>query len=211
MTQLSNLSSTRILDYPKNLYRSCKWQILKGLSRGWINRTTFLDPHDITHGQTAESQFPPKRFLGGYQAGDWDLQLISVESHPLYRSYEAHFQNGEPWENTPFFQFALDSIKQGKAFRSEYTTPQALLHRFQKCDDLYHAIEKYGYKSNHQLFQEGAIKNALELRDEVTVNIGRDGAFILNDGWHRFATARMLGITIITVRICAVHTTNKLK
>lgn len=166
---------------------------------------TLLEPGTVKFGQTPESQFPPKRFLGGYRDGDWDQQLIPVESHLLYRSYVQHFSKGEAWENTPFFKFALKTIEQGQPFRGEYDSPEALQRRFEKCDRLYDAIEREGYKSNHQLYEEGKLSNILELLDEVTVNLARDGSLILNDGWHRFATARLLNIPAIPARICARH------
>jgi hypothetical protein len=164
-----------------------------------------IEPLAIRFGQTPESQIPAKQFLGGYRGGDWDKQLIPVESHLLYKSYVQHFANGEPWENTPFYEFALQSIELGQPFRGEYNTPEALQRRFEKCDRLYDTIKREGYKSNHQLYSEGKLSNILELRDEVTVNLARDGTVILNDGWHRFATARLLNIQTIPVRLCARH------
>ncbi|MEJ2394335.1 MAG: hypothetical protein P8045_07710 [Candidatus Thiodiazotropha sp.] len=164
-----------------------------------------IEPGAIKFGQTPESQFPPKRFLGGEQGGNWDRQVIPVESHLLYRSYVQHFIQGETWENTPFYAFALETIEQGRPFRGEYATPEALQQRFEKCDQLYAVMAQEGYKSNHQLFSEGKLDNILELMDEVTVNLGRDGGVILNDGWHRFTTARLLKIPQIPVRICARH------
>jgi hypothetical protein len=159
----------------------------------------------IQFGQTPESQFPPKRFLGGYRDGDWDRQLIPVESHLLYQSYVQHFSKGEPWKDTPFYEFALKTIEQGRPFRGEYDSPEALQRRFEKCDRLYDTIEREGYKSNHQLYEEGKLDNILELLDEVTVNLARDGSVILNDGWHRFTTARLLEIKTIPARVCARH------
>jgi hypothetical protein len=165
-----------------------------------------IEPGAIKFGQTPESQFPPKRFLGGYQDGDWDQQLIPVESHLLYRSYVQHFAQGDPWENTPFFEFALKKIERGEPFRGEYNSPEALQRRFEKCDRLYELIQREGYKSNHQLYKEGKLDNILELLDEVTVNLARNGSVVLNDGWHRFATAKLLNIQKIPVRLCAQHT-----
>lgn len=200
MTQ-SNL----LLITAKNVYRRGKWLYLNLTSKGRINEMTAIDPASVTYGQTPESQFPPKKFLGGYIAGDWDTQRIPVESHPLYLSYAQHFKEGASWEETPFFSFALKSIEQGQPFRGEYATPEALKRRFEKCDRLYETIRKEGYKSNHQLYAEGKLDNILDLMDEVTVNLARDGSIILNDGWHRFATARLLGIPSIPARLCARH------
>ncbi|MCU7845543.1 MAG: hypothetical protein KZQ93_17070 [Candidatus Thiodiazotropha sp. (ex Monitilora ramsayi)] len=164
-----------------------------------------INPADITFGQKPESQFPPKRFYGGYREGDWDLETIPVESHLLYQSYVQHFIDGDAWEHTPFFQFAMQSIENGVPFRDEYDSMNGLKLRFQKCDRLYESVKKDGYKSNHQLYAAGIIQNKLELLDEVTVNIARDKTIILNDGWHRFATTRILEIPEITVRVCARH------
>ena len=194
----------------KGLYRICRWQYLKIISRGRVETTITVDPRKISFGQTPESQFSPKQYLGGYQDGDWDYQVLPVESHPLYQSYVIHFLDGKPWEDTPFFQSALDLVGSGKAFRGEYRDPEAIKHRFAKCDALYNTIKEHGYKSNRRLYSEGTIDNILEVMDEITVNIGRDGNIILNDGWHRFCTVRMLGSCEIPVRVCAIHPQSKL-
>ena len=205
MTNLPQITASNLLSIPKLFYRRLKWYYLFIRSFGRINRILIINPADIEYGQTPESQFPPKKFLGGYRDGDWDKKVLPVESHLLYDSFIQHFQHSEPWENTRFFQFALDSINMGKPFRGEYDSYESLLIRFKKCDQLYRTIEKNGYKSNRQLYSEGKIRNILELLDEVTVNIDRDGNLILNDGWHRFATARILNVPKITVRLCATH------
>ena len=194
------------LEHSKTLYRIGRWHYLKFLSKGWLDRTINIRPQEIILGQKPESQFPPKRFLGGYRSGEWDLEVLAVEDHPLYKSYVQHFSEGESWENTPFFKSALATITEGKAFRGEYKDLEALRKRFKKCDTLFDTIRKQGYKSNHQLYAEGLIDNILDLMDEVTVNIGREGNYILNDGWHRFATVRVLGVQEIPARLCALHT-----
>jgi hypothetical protein len=194
-----------LLKTSKALFRRGKWLYLNLVSRGRINEMIEIDPRAIRFGQTPESQFPSKQFLGGYRDGDWDKQLIPIESHLLYKSYIQHFVNGAPWESTPFYEFALKSIELGQPFRDEYDTPEELQRRFKKCDQLYDTIKREGYKSNHQLYSEGKLHNILELRDEVTVNLSRDESIILNDGWHRFTTARLLNIPTIPVRLCARH------
>jgi hypothetical protein len=193
----------------KNIYRRAKWYTLYLRSFGKINQSLVINPSDIQYGQLPESQFSPKRFLGGYRDGDWDLQVLAIEDHPLYISYKQHFLDGQAWESTPFYQAALESIRQNRPFRGEYKDTEALNRRFNKCDQLYASIAEDGYKSNHQLYAEGRISNILDLMDEITINLDRDGNFILNDGWHRFATARLLGISQITTRLCAIHPSAK--
>jgi hypothetical protein len=189
----------------KYFYRRARWYSLYIRSFGKINRSLIVNPCEIQYGQLPESQFQPKRFLGGYSDGDWDLQVLAIEDHPLYISYKLHFLDGQAWENTPFYQAALESIRQNKPFRGEYHDAEALDRRFKKCDKLYASVAKHGFKSNHQLYAEGKISNILDLMDEITINIDRNGNYILNDGWHRFATARLQGITQITTRLCAIH------
>ncbi|MCU7806958.1 MAG: hypothetical protein KZQ73_03690 [Candidatus Thiodiazotropha sp. (ex Semelilucina semeliformis)] len=209
MTSSQRGHTNRLSAWPKAIYRKLKWQYLNAISRGSINEVILIDPCAIEYGQKPESQFPPKKFLGGYEDGDWDQQVIPVESHLLYQSYIQHFLNGEPWKSTPFFNFALESIKKGVPFRGEYDSVEKLKQRFEKCDHLYFTIKRDGYKSNHQLYDEGKIDNKLDLLDEISVNRARDGSIILNDGWHRFASARLLKISSIPARLCAKHTLSR--
>ena len=164
-----------------------------------------INPTEVQFGQTPGSQFSAKRFLGGIRGGDWDREIEPIQSHPLYVSYVEHFQQGIAWEETPFFKSAMALIDDGKPFRDEYDSRESLLKRFHKCDRLHQSISADGYKSNRQLYAEGKIDNILALMDEVTVNIGRHGEIILNDGWHRFVSARLLQLPSIPVRLCATH------
>ena len=195
-----------MLKLAKTVYRNSRWYYIKFLSGGRINDIKQIDPCSLEFGQTPNSQFPPKRFYGGYQDGDWDRQVIPIESHALFKSYVMHFLEGKVWESTPLFQFALETIDKGIPFRDEYSDLKSLKRRFNKCDQLFAKIQQDGFKSNHQLYEEGKIENILDLMDEVTVNRARDGSFILNDGWHRFVTARLLNLPTIPVRLCAQHT-----
>jgi hypothetical protein len=189
----------------KPLYRQLKWAYLYMITKGRVNETVTVKPAEIIYGQNPNSQFIAKKCLGVVTGGNWDRDVLPVESHLLYQSYKKHFIDGEPWNTTPFYEFAVKTIQSGVPFRDEYTTIQSLNDRFKKCDNLYSRIREQGFKSNHKLYEEGIIDNKLELLDEVTVNVARDGSYILNDGWHRFTTARLLNVNTITVRVCAIH------
>ncbi len=189
----------------KGAYRQCKWQAIRVLSSGRSTTLSHVNPADIVVGQTPSSQFPVRSTYKFTRDGDWDKEVVPVEDHLLYRSYVMHFIEQRAWEDTPFFQFAMEQIDTLGSFRGEYNSVEMLRARFSKCDALYRQIESDGYKSNRALYAEGKIDNILFLLDEVTVNISRDGQYILNDGWHRFASARLLNIENIPVRILVSH------
>jgi hypothetical protein len=193
----------------KFLYRYTKWAYLNIRYRSKVKDLLIINPVEIKYGQLPESQFPAKTYFSKYQDGDWDLKVLPVESHQLYVSYVQHYQQGVPWNMTPVYKFAEEMIEKGVPYRGEYQNHQALNTRFDKCDRLFESIKEQGYKSNRMLFREGKLDNILDLLDEITVNISRDGSVILNDGWHRFITARILNITEITVRVCAKHKQRK--
>lgn len=186
-------------------YRKLKWLYLYVRSGGRIKQTLEINPSEIVYGQKPESQFPARSHLGGYKDGDWDLDVIPVESHHLYQSYLQHFVEGKPWEKTPLYNYALEMINSGTPFRGHYSSSEDLNKRFEKCDKLFEEIKYEGYKSKRQLYEEGKIENILDQLDEITVNVARDGTLILNDGWHRFITARILKIPAVTMRLCVKH------
>lgn len=189
----------------KKIYRLAKWSLIVLISFGKSTKTVSVDVASIYYGQTPGSQFSAKstyRFLRG---GDWDKELLPVEEHVLYRSYVDHFVKNIPWEDTPFFTKAVKEMESGIAFRGEYADLVSLKQRFKKCEQLYNEIATNGYKSNKELYQEGKIKSRLFLLDEVTVNITREGELVLNDGWHRFVSARLTGLKYIPVRILVRH------
>jgi len=189
----------------KKIYRVSKLLLVALLSFGRSMRVTYVDPADIQFGQKPESQFPAKSTYRFTRGGDWDQRLLPVEEHLLYKAYVDRFIRNKPWESTLFYEVAASGIESGTPFRGEYSDLSALKQRFNRCENLYYQIEANGYKSNRELYREGKVENILFLLDEVTVNISRNGDMILNDGWHRFVSARLIGLSRIPVRVLVRH------
>lgn len=189
----------------KEVYRYMRWKLVDFMSNGRASKLVNINPFDISIGQKPDSQFHARKTTQFVKQGGWDKEVLNVEEHLLFISYLKHFKEGEAWVNTPVYKKAKKLIEGGAIYRGEYGNIESLNKRFKKCDQLYQQIKLNGYKSNATLYNEKKIDNVLALLDEVTVNISRDGSYILNDGWHRFSTARMLGITSIPVRVLVRH------
>jgi hypothetical protein len=77
-------------------------------------------------------------------------------------------------------------------------------------DEIFEDIKKNGYKDQISLKEQrdqkiGPVRGAEIDYDEVTVNIGRDGDLLFNDGRHRLTMAKIAGLREIPVRIVVRH------
>lgn len=152
------------------------------------------------------------KYFGRIQGGDWDRNLDRFEETDLYRSFEAHFERGVDWEETPFFQRVVGEIDEGRS-RWDCESKAEFRQRCEGLDDLYRQIATNGYRTQRELATTGgepigkgrhSIVHRL-LYDEITVSIGRDGDIIFNDGRHRLAIAKLLDLEEIPVRIMVRH------
>lgn len=143
--------------------------------------------------------------------GDWDTELPAFESIFPYHSFESHYLDGVPWEDTDMFEFAMDLVRSGHLWGGCESRAEVEA-RFAELDRLYEDIRRGGYKTQRELLREegrapfaaGGERGPPELY-EVTVDIGRDGSFIFEDGRHRLAMAKFLGLESIPVRVLVRH------
>lgn len=162
-----------------------------------------VPPFEIQYGQLPSSQFPRRR--GGFvHDGDWDSEIVKIENHSVYVSMFNHFNNGIPWEDTPHYKEAVRQLDSGPGFRGLHTKKE-MDSKFRTWDKLYEQIKTDGFKSMKEMYQQRKEKNPCSRLDEISVNIDRNGRLVLNDGWHRFCIARLLGVPLIPVRILAKH------
>ena len=187
-------------NFIKKIYRYSHWHIYNILTMYKAGNIISIDPKDLLYG--FKGDFSPFYTLRLIKSGDWDTAVIPIEKHIVFQSMKDRFVNGKDWTDTAHYKLALKKVKEGKA---SIKTQHELNEGFREWDDLYNEIVNNGYKSNHQLYTEGKTDNILCLLDEITVNITRDGVYLLNSGWHRTIISKLLNIPVIKVRILVTH------
>lgn len=125
--------------------------------------------------------------------------IVRYEDYVFYKSSVQHFERGVPWKDTEFYEWLVDNLSED-IYR--YNTKEEIRNRLSYIDKLYSDMCDYGYKSQQDL-QSNVLKPPGY--DEVLVNIGRDGRYILDDGRHRVTLAKIIGIEEIPVRVFVRH------
>jgi len=160
-------------------------------------------------------------------SGDWDISvsdeevlfhedytgstervIVNLDNYELYQSFSEHFEYGVDWEETRFFR-----EMQSREKASGYYSLENLEKRFNGLDKLYENIRRDGYRTQSKIQSQDQVpldhdvplleRNVPEL-NEVTVNIGRNGKVIVDEGFHRFSIAGILGLKI-PVRVFVRH------
>ncbi|MBL8489842.1 MAG: hypothetical protein JNM82_03590 [Rhodocyclaceae bacterium] len=141
------------------------------------------------------------------QDGDWDLGGHKVEEMRICRAVEARVQRAEPWEATDYYRMIMIQMQAGRVLWG-CRTEDDLRRRCAYLDDLIESMRRHGYRLNHEVVLSGEDRVVKSFRDrgnEITVNVGRNGEFLFQDGRHRLATARALGIGAVPVRVLVRH------
>ena len=134
------------------------------------------------------------RLLFGTVGGDWDVkQRILLSDTDKHKSIYQHFVDGVPWEETDVFVNSYtkrfrphDSLKG----REEY---RAMLARYRETvDAVFLNLKRIGFSSDFKL---------------PVVLIGRSGEVMLgNQGNHRVAMAKLLGLEKVPCEVIVRHT-----
>ncbi len=179
-----------------------------------------VDPNKIQ--QFSGRPYPPyhgsNARLGVVKDGDWDRRepdRIDPEYQPRYelyrggadrfsgstffRSLDAHFHEGVPWEETRWFRRSREFIDEGRQTTQGITTFQGLERRCEEIDALFHRIRRDGYRP------QSAFDNYPVANLEVNVDIARDGTFLFVNGRNRLAIAKILDIDTIPVGVYVRH------
>lgn len=131
--------------------------------------------------------------LKGQAGGDWDL----VRRHPLkravkHRSIVQRYGDGLPWEETDLFTGPYARrLEAGESVRGEWSMDALLAQYYSRVDGMFADLKKNGFRADQPL---------------PKLLIGRDGeVFIGNQGNHRLAMARVLGLKKIAGEVLCRH------
>ncbi|MFW6382694.1 MAG: hypothetical protein ACOCZD_01490 [Haloferacaceae archaeon] len=164
--------------------------------------------------------------FGAVRGGDWDrrrrpdvdpeydgtppdLYLADrFEETTLYRALEAHFERGVPWDDTEFVTEVRRLLETGRCQQvwNGCRSVEEIRDRCRSLDRLYETIRRSGYRSQRELVAADSDATFRDwIREEVLVDVGRDGDLLLVNGRHRLSLARLLGIDRIPVLFVVRH------
>lgn len=154
-----------------------------------VGETIWASPADIRF------KITPVLDLRGNMAGDWDLERRKpFEDTAKYRAIVARYVDGKDWLETELFADAYKRRMEREGRIGRYCSLKALAesysHRF---DKLFASMKRDGFRTEARSGKKLALPAFL---------IGRDGeVFIGNQGNHRLAMAKVLGLDRIAGRI----------
>jgi hypothetical protein len=186
----------------------------------------YVDPNDIEYCSLRE--FDRWKRSGAVMDGDWDRRQLPFEEAsfytgvdaPFYKSMKAHFEEDVKWEETAFVREVLERVRSGHELWGGCRSEEDVRDRCEQLEALYENIAEEGYKSKFEYLREEpsgtngtlgskfrrfAFRNTVMSKDEVAVDIGRDGELLYFDGKHRFSIAKLLDVESIPVRVVVRH------
>ena len=208
-------------------YRQIKAQLEKVqvMLRWFPHRNYIPAPHDIhmiptdqlemlTNFKTSycthikDRNFVMQKNRGKILNGDWDITDHFFNDLAVAKAIRERVELNRPWDHTYFFKESMAEIQKGRRLwkcRNE-TDFRA---RLKFVDQIIEDMQLNGYKTGFESCVQGEdpdkISNRKGSSDEITINIGRDGSFLFQDGRHRLAIAKSLHIKKIPVKILVRH------
>jgi hypothetical protein len=158
--------------------------------------TRYCEGLDFGPDQIGVGAFDKFRRTGAVEGGEWDRLTIEFSQLPVYRGLDERINEGRPWEETTYFDIYTDRIERGDEPWG-CTSEADLRSKCEYIESLWRRIEREGYRSQQNLGKYPV--------DEINVNVGRDGDLLFNDGRHRLAAAKLLGVDEVPVRLLVVH------
>jgi hypothetical protein len=150
-----------------------------------------------------DRSFPySEKIRGKALSGNWDITDNKFIDLNAYRAFEERIEKGIEWQNTDFYKNILSRIESDKHnTRGVWGLKNRadLNKRCEYFDWLYQKIKNEGYKIN----RSNRYRNTDF--DEITVNIGRNGEYLFQDGRHRLSIAKILRIQYIPVMVFVRH------
>ena len=138
--------------------------------------------------------FDPQRDRGRVYGGDWDIPEVRFDDLDIVRAI-------------------YDRVHSGAA-RHEWRVPggigsaQDLEDGYRYLDAAIASIREHGYRLSHafELPRENkGLDGHHRFGAEISVNIDRHGRYLFQDGRHRLAIAKALGVERVPVKVLVRH------
>jgi hypothetical protein len=159
----------------------------------WVN------PNNIVYCTLKE--FDPFKYDGLVLDGEWDRMEKTFSELDVFIAFRNHFLDGIAWPDTQFYKNTVSVINRN-VFLWGCESEQDFFERCCKLDDLFKMIKNNGYQTQKEL-QKGFL--GINIIDEISVNLGRDGDLLFNNSAHRLAIAKLLKLNKVPIRITVCH------
>ena len=153
------------------------------------NEVIYVKPENIVFAMKKE--FGIFTFKSRILGGNWDKQVTEFENSDFFLSFKKRIEKNIPWKETEYYQRVTKQIKSG-VYKWACKNIKQFDHRCKEWYKLYERIRKEGYKKGWH-------------EDEISINIGRNGEMIFNNGRHRLTFAKLLKIDKIPVKVTVRH------
>ena len=174
----------------------------------WINpeRIIYLTNYNPTKDDIPIRNriFDPEKDIGKVIGGDWDISDYKFTDLAVYKAFKERILHNKKWQDTDFYARVIDDISGGK-IKWGCKTQEEFDRRCEYLDRLIDSIKNNGYKLSRDVEIEEWGKSFNTFNEEVTVNIGRNGEFLFENGRHRLAIAKILKVPKIPVKIVVRH------
>lgn len=181
------------------LFWIVKTFIRRGEAKFISDEIKWVSPGDIVYCTLKE--FNPHKYDGVVMGGDWDRLEKKFHDLDVFIAFKAHFIDKVEWKDTKFYKNIVYEINE-KHFCFGCLNEQDLIERCKRHDKLFKEIKENGYKTQKDLTKKFVRRKAL---NEISVNIGRNGDYLFNNGAHRLSIAKLLNIDKIPIRITVRH------
>lgn len=177
------------------------WRLVWYFKSGFPRKSYYRDPYpnDNTYWVSPNeihyltlNEFNYYRDHNKIVSGDWDLPLIRFEENDFYQAYTQRINRKKKWSETEYYKKYLNEIETGEN-KWGCSNKEEWDQRCTQLDKIYDNIRRKGYSSK-------------KIEDYISVNIGRHGQLLFNDGRHRLTFCKILNISEIPIRITVRHT-----
>jgi hypothetical protein len=167
----------------------------------------YIDPRRVTHTVNRLDRTLKRNDMwhfGTVEDGDWDINGSLISEYGwVYKILKNHVVEGKDYYEISEYRDNLIKISNGEMV-DLCVTEDEYRQKWQHIEHLYNIIKEYGYMSQKELASGRPF-------NEIRIQIGRTGNYLLEEGMHRLVIAQVLELKEIPVIITRRHTNFILK